>query len=306
MGLFKKDWFSKGLELSYEGKLEEAIECFDKALAQESKDMELSGIWAYKGETFNMLGRYDDAIRSFNKFLEYDSNCIIRHAYPHFMIAHAYALSSSGRYEETINCCDKILEVLADDPCDYGADRNYDVELEWGQKRGQVLHYKGFALENLKKYEEAMKCFDKALERIFLDEDDLAITFSSDDEKEEYEEYEEFALESIGILHEAIKKAVESDKKIIEENEIPDPLKIGGTPWWRFIIDFLSLLYGERHNKKSREKLLKYFDEFYRAPRISGSLVIEFEDFIKNDFGRKEEIMDIIEQWREFKLEEKL
>jgi tetratricopeptide (TPR) repeat protein len=178
---------------------------------------------------------------------------------------------------------------------------------------GFVSLYKGFALENLKRYEEAMKWFDNAL-KIFFSDEEMYERCKKHDPELLYVTYEEFAMTLRDILHDLLKKAVENDKKITENMRMSNGHGI--TPWWLFIIDLISLindLVGDEFPPGGASwELIKYFKEFNRAPRISDSLAIEFEDFINDESedslisSRKEEIMDVFEQWRELKLEGQL
>lgn len=306
MGLFKKkksprDWSSEGGKLIQERKYEEAIECYDKALELESTDVDLtSHIWNQKGTAFIKLERYEDAIRCPDKALVYDS-CP-------FVSNKAYALLVLGRYDELINYPDKFCgDVLTEksDPL-----LPLDVLSE---ECGFVSLYKGFALENLKKYEEAMEWFDNAL-KIFFSDEEMYELCKKDDPELLYVTYEEFALASRDILHDLLKKTVENDKKITEDIGMSDGHGI--TPWWLFIIDLISLLtdlLGDEFPLEGASgKLINFFKEFNRAPRISDSFAIEFEDFINDDSedssmsSYKEEIMAVFEQWRELKLEGRL
>ena len=60
---------------------------------------------------------------------------------PDYYFKKALALEKLGKYEESIECYDKILEI---DP-----------------RALNAYHNKGVALEKLGKHEEAVKCFDK-------------------------------------------------------------------------------------------------------------------------------------------------
>lgn len=57
----------KGTRLLEDGKYDEALECFDKALSLDPKN---THAWNQKGVALRSLGRYDEAIECFNKALE--------------------------------------------------------------------------------------------------------------------------------------------------------------------------------------------------------------------------------------------
>ncbi len=60
---------TKGKSLLEEGNFEEALSNFEQALLQNPSDPDL---WNFKGVTFRSLGRYDEAIKCFNKSLSLD------------------------------------------------------------------------------------------------------------------------------------------------------------------------------------------------------------------------------------------
>jgi serine/threonine protein kinase/Tfp pilus assembly protein PilF len=127
-------WSDKGGSLGALGRFEEAIACFDRALAIEPRD---AMAWSNKGAVLVELGRCEDAIACFDKALASDP----RHA----LAWHnkAGALVELGRRLEAMACYDKALAI----------DLRY-VEA-WNNK--------GRSLAFFEQHEEAIACFDKAL-----------------------------------------------------------------------------------------------------------------------------------------------
>ncbi len=56
------NWFMKGYDLSQQGKYNESLEAYNKALELNSSDFEA---WNNRGIDLGLLGNYDEALRSF-------------------------------------------------------------------------------------------------------------------------------------------------------------------------------------------------------------------------------------------------
>ena len=118
-----------------EKSLKEDIKHSGTELETNAKD---ATVWYNKGVTLGKLGRYEEAIKCFDKVLEIaPKNALVWNS-------KGLALHNLGRYEEAIKCFDKALEI---EP-----------------KNALTWNNKGLALHNLGRYEEAITCFDKALE----------------------------------------------------------------------------------------------------------------------------------------------
>lgn len=63
------DWANEGEGLYNQGKYEEAIQAFDKAIEIEPQ---FAAAWNNKGVTLNRLGRYEEALQVYDKALEFD------------------------------------------------------------------------------------------------------------------------------------------------------------------------------------------------------------------------------------------
>lgn len=125
---------NKGNSLVDEGKYEEAVSFYDKALKINSQDVvALSN----KGTALDQLGRYEDAVKCFDKVLE------INPKDEEALNNKGSSLIRLNRYEEAIECFNEALTV---NPNNF------------------VTHYnKGIAFGKLGKYEDAIKSYDTTI-----------------------------------------------------------------------------------------------------------------------------------------------
>ena len=95
-------------------------------------------LWYANGSMLISQSKYDDAIQCFDKVIELS---------PDFAGGWTFkgvALLEQGKYDEAMQCFDKAIELAP------------DYEVPW-ENKGTVLYKQG-------KYDEAMQCFDKAIE----------------------------------------------------------------------------------------------------------------------------------------------
>jgi curved DNA-binding protein CbpA len=98
-------WRNKGGALYFLGKYNEAIKCYDKAIEIDPNN---PVVWNNKGLALNSLGKYDEAITSYDKAIGIDPND-----------ADAWnnkglALNSLGNDDEAKKCYDKSKELEYD------------------------------------------------------------------------------------------------------------------------------------------------------------------------------------------------
>lgn len=159
-------WINKGEALSQLGKFEESVKSFDRALEIESdspltwylkaksllKQQKYAGalecynrivgklnekvLWNDRGVTLSNLGRYNEAIASYDNALKLDPNSEIS------LNNKGLALYSLGKHSEAINCFNRILIL---DP-----------------NARHVIINKYLALSKLGNKSDAKKCYERA------------------------------------------------------------------------------------------------------------------------------------------------
>ncbi|MEK8016509.1 MAG: toll/interleukin-1 receptor domain-containing protein [Candidatus Parabeggiatoa sp.] len=127
--------FNRGNALDDLGRYEEAIASYDKAL-QFKKDYHIS--WYNRGNALRKLGRHEDAIASYDKALRFKPD------YHEAWNNRGNALAKLGRYEDAIVSYDKALQFKAD--------------------KHEAWNNRALALADLGRYEDAIASYDKALQ----------------------------------------------------------------------------------------------------------------------------------------------
>lgn len=129
-----KDLVNKGNEFFHQGKFEEAIRCYDEALALKP---DYSEALFNKGTALCELGKLREAISFFDKVLEINPQ-------------DWEALHNKGNALLNLCCFKESLEC-------------YSRALELNPKDAETMYNKGNLLLRLGKFEEAAKLFDEAL-----------------------------------------------------------------------------------------------------------------------------------------------
>ncbi len=138
-GLFIRDL---GNALNNLGRYSEAIASFDRALEIQP---DLKEAWYNRGLALGNLGRYDEAIAAYDQAIE------IKPDKDEAWYGRGLALANLGRLEDAIAAYDRALEIKPDDD--------------------EAWNNRGNALNNLGRYDEALAAYDRALE-IKPDNDD--------------------------------------------------------------------------------------------------------------------------------------
>ncbi len=157
----------------------ETLKMFNKATELDPKFVDA---WFAKGDFhLDYVNGEDDAIECFDKIIALD---------PKFDPAwhrKAYALLQLGRYEESIQCCDKAIALLPADAKGGQDNSGYSFSSRW--------RVKADALAKLDKDKEAIKCYDKSLEISWEHDNDIPFMLAK----------KGIALAKLGRYKEAIK-----------------------------------------------------------------------------------------------------
>ncbi len=119
-----------------EGKYEEALDIYDRILEKEPKNL---NALINKGVTLFRLGEYEEARKYYDSVLSINSSNI------EAIVNLGVLLDQMGEREEAESYYQKATRLEPDE-------KNFEDHL-----------YRGIALNNLKKYEEAILCFDRGL-----------------------------------------------------------------------------------------------------------------------------------------------
>jgi len=129
------EWNNRGFALDESKRYEEAIASYDKAIEFKPDN---HGAWENRGFVLSKLKRYEEAIASYDKTIELKP-------YNHkAWYNKGLALSKLKRYEEAITSNDKAIELKRD--------------------KHEAWYNRGYALSKLKRYEEAIASYDKSIE----------------------------------------------------------------------------------------------------------------------------------------------
>src|SRR5262249_20042287 len=183
------EWTVKGYLLHILERFSDAMKCADKAL--EAHPMDKYAL-VLKGEVLNSLAEHIEAIKCYDKVICKD-DVPGQDSWHHYALTlKGNALSSLGKYDEALICYDKAMEenyypviVLANKTGKLSStnatkawsrkvscltDLEVDVILEGFNKlldnapnNAYAWNWKGNILSNLGRYEEGIKCYDKAI-----------------------------------------------------------------------------------------------------------------------------------------------
>ena len=165
---FDEIYNNKCLALINQNRFNEAIECYDKSLKINPRNVKA---WNNKAFALHNLNRLEEAIECYDEALKIDPNFISA------LQNKAFALRTLNRLEEAIECDEKTLQI---NPNNFGVWNNkgfclhelnrsdeaiecYNKSLEINPNFFEAWANKGFTLESLDRLDEAAECYEKAL-----------------------------------------------------------------------------------------------------------------------------------------------
>jgi tetratricopeptide (TPR) repeat protein len=131
------EWLNKGLSLKNLGRIEDALDCYNKAIEMRPRPETAALLWSNKGACYHVRGRFDEAIGCFDQALQLDPKSAKA------WCNKGFSLDQLGRYAEALRCLDKALEA---EP---------HLSLAWSNK--------AFTYLGLKDFEQAVLSADMAI-----------------------------------------------------------------------------------------------------------------------------------------------
>jgi len=195
------DLVNRGLSLSSLGRLDEALACYDQALALDPRekvvhnnrgnvlrqlgrvqqalasidralelDPSYADAWSNKGLLFTHAARYEEAIACYERALANDARDTTA------WLARSYCLARLGRRQEQLDGIARAIEVDPRNPIAWHnlgvaqldgdlpqAVRSFERAIEANPRYAEGWAGKGLALSELGRHEESIACFDEAL-----------------------------------------------------------------------------------------------------------------------------------------------
>ena len=199
-----EEWYTKANNLAWEGKLEEAILCYDKVLEINSQNTDA---WSEKAFLYVLLNRINEAGDCYDRMLQinpenaqawyekgfwiypglqefeealkcFDIALILEPQNREFWDAKVQILRELSRDEEIVSCLDRVIEIDPLEATSWNDKGNtliklnrfdeailcFDKAIEINPRYEDAWSNKGIALQFLGRLEEAINYFDKALE----------------------------------------------------------------------------------------------------------------------------------------------
>lgn len=156
-------WFGRALNLGSLGRYEEAIPCCDRGLELNPRDTEA---WFNRGTYLAILGRREEALRCFDKAVEMDPQ------YAEGWFGKAGCEESLGRKQNAMQSYEQCIAHAPARSADYIVIAEQRVreseghsDLNVPEPRGpHEWHEEGYNLNMVGSHEEALRCYDRALE----------------------------------------------------------------------------------------------------------------------------------------------
>ena len=164
-------WKNKAEMLKKSGKFEEALKAFDKA-ANIEEGKKKSDSWYKQATSFYEIGDYEKAMECLENDIKFNE--------PSFqnLYEKGIILCISKKFPEALECLNKAFESTYDEFLDSSnkverlkEHKKFEKAVLISDKARNIMpipqkfwHIKGIALHETKQFEEAIKCFNEALE----------------------------------------------------------------------------------------------------------------------------------------------
>ena len=150
------DWNKKGIKLFNEGRYEEAIRCYDEALALKPDAYK---IWLNRGNACYKLGYYEKACGSYNEALKYKSDFIPAYT------SKGKALKELQRYDDAIECFNNVLYLSPNDVEAQKLKKETEELKAKAPSAGKIqeLMYRADAAYDEGNYVQAIACYEAVL-----------------------------------------------------------------------------------------------------------------------------------------------
>jgi tetratricopeptide (TPR) repeat protein len=133
------DWLEQGNRLAKEGRYAQAIDAYNQSLHLDASNAK---VFTYRGIAFQHMGLNNESMRDFEQALSINPNESAAWQ------GRAASYIELGQYRSAIKSADKAIELAKN-----GED-----------KRENAYLLRGFALNRLEMYDDALMAFDKAIE----------------------------------------------------------------------------------------------------------------------------------------------
>jgi len=161
-------WYKKGDSLSLQNKYEEALKCYDRAIDFDLKPIsDKAEAWYKKGNIFAKQEKYEEALKCYDRYVE-----VFSFSTSKILLARARVFLSRKEYEKAET---SLFQILKDHHNDAEALKLMgDLLKAQGETEKAEKWYtessltdwtkKGKEYEKKENYEEALKCYGRALE----------------------------------------------------------------------------------------------------------------------------------------------
>ena len=178
MSTFAEAYYNKGTTLLQIGNYHEAIRCFDIAMQLKPNYLEALNS---KGLAFNELAEYDSALECFTQVIENTKSDPRYYLHDYALNNKAWSNANKGRTYEALDDLKKMLSrnkrqafVLDTKGFIFYQLKDYDKALDQlnqaiydtiaGPEDKYVFYHKGNIYSKKKKYDEAIECYDRAID----------------------------------------------------------------------------------------------------------------------------------------------